>query len=295
MKVFVTGAGGYIGGSLVERLRDSGAIVVGLVRSEEKANALRYRGIHAIVGDLTDTPGVLRGADGADVIVNTAEADDVDLIRPLLAGIEGTGKRFIHTGGSSIVVDDAQGESASGLVYDDDAPFSPQPHREPRVNVDRLVRAAGIRHGLRTVVISPTMVYGRGRGLKSDSHQIPLLAAKSRSLRAGVFIGRGRPIWSAVHIDDLLDLYLLTIERAPSGSFFFAEAEETSFGQIAVALSYALGFGGRTVSWPLAQAVAEIGEVARIALATNCRVRATHARRLLNWRPSRPKLAESLT
>ena len=294
MKIFVTGASGYIGGSIAEHLRDGGHQVLGLVRSTEKASALRQRGIEPVLGDLTDAAAIAYGVAASDVTINTAEADDIDLVRPLVAALAGTGKGLIHTSGSSIVVDDAKGEVAGTTIFHDDQPYTPMAHRLPRIAVDRMVRCAGVTEGIRTSVICPTLVYGQGRGLKSDSHQIPALVAKSREVGAGVFVGRGKPIWSNVYVGDLVELYALAAEMAPSGAFFFAEAGESSFLRTAEAISIALGFEGRTSSWSLDEASAEIGPVAQVALATNCRVCATNARRLLGWAPSGPSLAEAL-
>lgn len=294
MNIFITGASGYIGGSLAEHLRDAGHTVTGLVRTEENALALRSRGVAPVVADLTDTKAIEATIRSADVVVNTAEADDADKLRPLLALLAGTGKGLIHTGGSSVVVDDAKGDSAGDQIYADDTPFAPMGHRLPRVAVDKLVRSAGVADGIRAAVISPTMVYGVGRGLKRDSHQIPLLTATSLKRGAGVYIGKGLPTWSSVYLGDLLSLYSLAIAKAPAGAFFFAESQESTFHDIATSISLALGFEGRTASWPLDQAVEEAGLVARVALATNCRVRAVNARQLLGWKPTGPTLREAL-
>lgn len=295
MRILVTGATGYIGGSLAEHLRDAGHTISGLVRSDERAAFLRGRGILPVVGSLADKDILAAEGGDVDVIVNTAEADDTDLVRNLLAALDGTGKLLVHTSGSSIVVDDAQGAFASETVLGDDMPYAAMPHRAARIETDRVVRTAGVAGGLRTAVVCPTTVYGEGRGWKRDSHQIPLLVSKSIERGAGVYIGAGKPVWSNVYIGDVLDLYALVIEKAPSASFFFAENGEASWAAIAEAISASLGFGGRTESWPLDEAVAAIGGVARVALATNCRVRATNARRLLGWTPSGPSLAEALS
>jgi nucleoside-diphosphate-sugar epimerase len=294
MKIFITGASGYIGGSVAVHLRDQGHDVTGLVRSDENAARLAALGVVPVVGHLAETAVIARAVQASDAVINTAEADDVDLLKPLLAALMGTGKALIHTSGSSIVVDDAQGEIASSIIFDDDDPYTPMLHRLKRVAVDRLVRTAGVSDGIRATVICPTMVYGAGRGLRRDSHQIPLLIAKSRSIGAGAYIGKGAPIWSNISIDDLVTLYSLAVEKAPAGAFFFAENGEATFLEIAETISRSLGLSGETQSWSLDDAIAEIGGVARVALATNCRVRATNARRLLGWAPDGPSLTEAL-
>ena len=294
MKIFITGASGYIGGSLAEHFRDIGHVVSGLVRTEENASKLRQRGIEPIVGDLSDVDAINRGARGSDATINTAEADEVDLLKPLISAVAGTGKALIHTSGSSIVVDDARGDVAGKVIFEDDAPFVPLPHRLKRVAVDHLVRTAGVTSGIRAVVICPTLIYGEGRGMKRDTHQIPLLARKSRERGAGVYIGKGAPIWSNVFIGDVMTLYALAVEKAPAGAFFFAENGEASWAATALAIARSLGLGDHTESWALEDAVAEVGGVASVALASNCRVRATNARRLLGWQPNGPSLADAL-
>ena len=293
MKIFITGASGYIGGSLSEYFRDTGHHVLGLVRSEENAARLRQRGIEPIIGDLSDVAAINRGTRGSDATINTAEADEVDLLRPLISALSGTGKALIHTSGSSIVVDDARGDASSEELFEDDMPYVPMPHRLKRVSVDHLVRTAGVTQGLRAAVICPTLIYGMGRGMKRDSHQVPLLAKKARERGAGIYIGKGAPIWSNVFIGDVMALYALAVEKAPAGAFFFAENGEASWSATALAIGRSLGFGDHTESWALDDAVAEVGGVALVALASNCRVRATNARRLLGWRPSGPSLTDA--
>jgi nucleoside-diphosphate-sugar epimerase len=162
--------------------------------------------------------------------------------------------------------------------------------REARFAIDRFVRTAGITLGVRAVVLCPTMIYGTGRGFQKDSDQIPKLIRRSFACGAGVHIGKGLNRWSNVYIDDMIDLYLLALEKAPSGSFFFAENGEESLKHIAESISDALGFGGKTESWKADDAIAEYGDWARFALASNSRVRATNARSLLGWSPKGPSI-----
>jgi nucleoside-diphosphate-sugar epimerase len=107
-------------------------------------------------------------------------------------------------------------------------------------------------------------------------------------------IAKGLNRWSDVYIDDMIDLYLLALEKAPSGSFFFAENGEESLKRIAESISNSLGFGGKTESWPAEDAIAEHGDWARFALASNSRVRATNARSLLGWSPNGPSILKAI-
>jgi nucleoside-diphosphate-sugar epimerase len=291
MRVFVTGASGYIGGSVAERLRDSGHEVLGLVRSEEKGRLLKERGITPLLGTLDEAAILINGARQADAVLHAANADHSRAVETLVAALERSGKLLIHTSGSSIVADDAFGEYTSPVVFTEDTYFEPVPDRQPRVAINRAVRQAGIDKGIRTVVICPSMIYGAGRGLQPDSDQIPKLTALSQQIGAGVYFGKGLSRYSNVHIDDLVDLYLLAIEKAPAASFFFAENGEASFKEIAESISRTLGFGGRTQSLSVADVIRQYDAAARYGAAANSRVSAVNARRL-GWRPWRPSLAE---
>ena len=295
MKIFLTGASGYIGGSLAKKLIENGHEVFGLVRSKEKSTQLQTLGVNPILGSLDDSQIVGEAARAADGVINAANSDHRPIVETVLKVLAGTGKPFIQTSGSSIVCDDAQGESENPLVFTDDTPFDPIPQKAARVAIDKLVRKSGIELGIRSIVICPTLVFGRGHGLHKESVQIPRLVEQSRKRGAGVHIGQGLNVWSNVFIDDVVGLFVLALEKAPTGSFFFAENGEQSFKNIAESVSRNLGFGGRTESWDINEAARELGdELARFALASNSRVRAINARRLLGWKPSGPPVLEAI-
>ena len=291
MKIFVTGATGYIGGSVAEQLVVSGHTVLGLVRSREKAFLLKERGIDPVVGTLDDWGVLTDAAHAADAVIHAASADHPGSVLTLVGALERSAKPLIYTTGSGIVADSAGGEYASSSVFTEDAYFEPVPLRRPRVEMNRLVREAGISKGIRAVVICPTMIYGAGRGVQPDSDQLPKLVALSRQLGAGVYFGKGLNRYSNVHIDDLVEVYMLALDKAPGGSFFFAENGDASFKEIAEMVSHALGFEGRTVSLSVEDLVRQYGEAGRYGVTSNSRVSALNARRL-GWSPKGPSLAE---
>lgn len=289
MKILVTGATGYIGGSVAERLVALGHHVTGLVRSTNKVVALKERGIEAVVGTLDDAEILADAADKADAVIHAASADHPGSIVTLVSALERTAKTLIYTTGSGIVADSAAGEYAGFVVYTEDTYFEPVAFRRPRVAMNRFVREAAIDKGIRSIVICPPMIYGTGRGLQPDSDQIPKLIALSKQLGAGVYFGKGLNRYSNVHIDDLVDLYVLALEKAPGGSFFFAENGDSSFKEIAGLISRALGFGGKTVSLPIEEVVRQYGEAGFYGVASNSLVRAVNARRL-GWSPKASSL-----
>jgi nucleoside-diphosphate-sugar epimerase len=293
LKVFLTGATGYIGGSVAQRLLEAGHQVLGLTRDAQKAEALRRLGVAPVIGDLAQQSLLADTARQADAVINAADADNRAVAETLLDALAGSGKRYIQTSGSSIVATDAGG-SLLDAIYDEDTPFTPDPARATRVAIDRLVTASTAR-GVHPIVICPTLIYGRGLGLNKRSIQLPKLIASSKAAGVGLHIGKGENRWSNVHIADLADLYRLALERAPAGSFFYAENGENSFKEVAAAISTLLGFQGRTAEWPLADAAAQWGDTrVRYSLGSNSRVRARKARELLGWRPHRPSLLESI-
>jgi nucleoside-diphosphate-sugar epimerase len=293
MKVFVTGATGYLGGSIAQRLIEGGYEVVGLVRSQEKSLQLKARGIEPLIGTLDDSGALEEGVSRTDATINAANSDHYFAVQTIINAMAGTGKTLIHTSGSSIICDDAMGAFSSENFYADDAPFPPMLHRVPRIEIDRIVRIAGVVKGLRAVVIAPSMVYGKGIGLSLESDQLPKIVARSRELGAGVYLGQGLNIWSNVYIGDLVDLYAAALKAAPSGSFFFAENGELNMVEVARAVSYSLGFDGKVNSWEIGDAIAHLGGFGRVALASNARVRAVNAR-LLGWDPRGPSLTAAL-
>lgn len=293
MKVFITGATGYIGGSIAARLVSDGHRVSGLVRTPERAAALEARGIAPVVGDLADTALVARAAAEADAVINTANSDNRPVVDAMLAALKGTGKTFIQSSGTSIVADLADGER-EGPVYEETTPVHPLPMRAGRVALNDAVLAAAA-HGIRSLVVCPSLIYGDGTGLHRDSIQIPWLIALARQHGIGCHLGAGRNIWSNVHIDDLVDLYVAALDRAPPGAFYYAENGENAMREAAAAVSRMLGFGGATRAMTVEEAVAVWGEgPARYTMGSNSRVKAVRARAELGWKPHRPSLIDEI-
>jgi nucleoside-diphosphate-sugar epimerase len=184
--------------------------------------------------------------------------------------LAGTGKTFIQTSGSSIVGDKAAGEP-SDKIYDETTPVHPLPEKAPRVAINEAVLAAAGR-GVRAIVLCPSLIYGKGSGVHADSVQIPRLIALAKASGIARHVGRGENIWSNVQIDDLAELYLLALDKAAPGSFFYAENGEASMKAVAQAISRMLGMGGRPEAWPLDEAAKAWGrESAEFTFASNSR------------------------
>jgi len=292
MKIFITGASGYIGGSLATALVAQGHTVSGLARSDDTAAALQKLGIGAVRGTLDDAGVLSEAARAADVTVNAANAGHRGAAEAMVKALAGSGKTFVQTSGSSIISTRARGEYVEA-VFDEDTPFTPMPSRAARVATDTMVRAAA-GNGVRSIVIAPSLIYGLGHGLNPHSIQVPWLIALAKKAGAPRHIGPGENRWSNVHIDDLVALYRLAIEKAPPGAFYFAENGENSMREVCEAIGRMLGQGGRTQSMTVEQAAAEWGEgPAEDTMGSNSRVRARRARAELGWTPrARPLIEE---
>ncbi|HET7806442.1 MAG TPA: NAD-dependent epimerase/dehydratase family protein [Pseudolabrys sp.] len=293
MKIFITGASGYIGGSIAAALLSAGHQVSGLARSDNVAAALAKLGVTPVNGTLDDAEVLARAAHDADATVNAANAGHRAAAESMLKALAKTGKTFLHTSGSSIVGTRARGELVE-KVFDEDTPFAPTPQRAPRVEIDKMVRSAA-HNGVRSIVIAPSLIYGPGRGLNPHSIQVPWLIRLAKKFGVPKHIGPGENRWSNVHIDDLIKMYALAIEKAPAGTFYFAENGENSMREICEAIGRMLGQGGRTQAMTVEEAAGEWGAgPANDTMGSNSRVRATRARRELNWRPMGPSLIEEI-
>lgn len=236
-----------------------------------------------VVGTLDDTALLYAFARDADCVVNAASSDHREAVETIIAALSGSGKTFLHTSGTSVIADDAQGAHGDAIVFDETTPIV-EPAKAERRAIDRLVMSAASL-GIRSAVICNSMIYGDGLGLRRDSAQLPLLAAIARDAGAVRVIGKGLNRWSNVHVADVADLYLRAVHAAPPGGFYYAENGEASFAQIGRALAARLGLRS-VVEWDVADAAQALGHSrAHFSLASNSRVKALRARRELGWAP----------
>jgi nucleoside-diphosphate-sugar epimerase len=294
MRVFCTGASGYIGGSIAIALVAEGHQVSGLVRSEEAAAKLRALGIEPVTGTLNDAGVLADAARRAEVVVNAASADHRGAATAMLDALVGSGKTFVQTSGSSIVGKRSAGQRAED-VYDESTPVTPSPARAARVALNDFILSYQAK-GVRPIVICPSLIYGVSRGPKRHSMQVPWLIALARkSGGTARHYGPGENVWSNVHIDDLVDLYLLAIKAAPAGAFYYAENGENSMRELGAAISRMLGQDGTTRPMTLEEAAAEWGEgPAQDTMGSNSRVRAVRARKELGWAPHARSLVSEI-
>jgi nucleoside-diphosphate-sugar epimerase len=293
MIVFITGASGYIGGTVAMLLVKQGHNVRGLSRTQNGADQLSRLGITPVMGDLDDSNVLIREANRADAVINAAHADHLGAVQAFVNALKGSGKAFIHTSGSSIIGDDARGEYATNAIFSEATPLVVDARKQARRDIDLVVLNAS-KENIRTSVIIPSLVYGEGTGVNKHSIQIPFLVSNALDQKVVQLVGPGLNVWSNVHIEDLATLYGLVLNSLVSGSdsgmFYFAENGEASFIAIAKAISQRLNIP--TIEHlPAELASGKWGAAkALFSLGSNSRVRSVRARSELDWAPKHDSL-----
>lgn len=276
MRVFLTGATGFIGSAIIPDLLAAGHQVIGLTRSDEGANRLTAAGAQPHRGDLTDLDSLRSGAAAADGVIHAgfdhdfarfaqnAETDRrvIEAIGSVLAG---TGKPLVVTAGVPVV----PGRPAT----EDDPPSSGE---SPRVSEETARALAG--HGVRASVVRLPQVHDRDKhGLAS--YLVDIARAKGVS----AYVGDGSNRWSAVHRLDVPPVYRLALEKGAVGASHHAVTEE-GVTLRAIAESIGRGLGVPVVSLPSDAAAGHFGGLA-FAIAADLSASGTLTRERLGWRP----------
>jgi nucleoside-diphosphate-sugar epimerase len=282
MRIFLTGATGYIGSAVLDAALRSGHQVVALVRDREKGERVGLRGAQAVVGELSKPKAFAAAAEGCDGIIHAAfeyskrgPALDREAIETLLgisrrAAESGRQPFFIYTSGIWVL-----GKTARPAA--EDAPLNPAPHVAWRPDHEQAV-LAGAANGVRTALIRPGIVYGGSRGIIGDM----LKDAANGLVRV---IGAGRNHWPCVYDRDLADLYVRIAGNPDASGIFHANDEgDERVNDIAEALANHAKTPADIRHVPIEEARAKMGEYAD-ALALDQRVRSPRAR-ALGWSPT---------
>src|SRR3954470_5222721 len=285
MRVFLTGASGYIGSAVAERLRAAGHQLTALARSDASAAKLQSADIQPVRGDFSEPKSVGHAAGQADGVISLATTYDPSIDGPaidaILEALAGSNKPFIYTSGIW-----SHGDTG-GKVVDETSPPKPATLVAWRQAVEDRV-LAGAKRGIRTGVIRPAIVYGRGGGIPAG------FVESARQEGAARYIGTGKNRWPLVHVDDLADLYLLALEKAAPGTLLLGvSGPSRPVSEIAAAASRGAGASGRTVATPLEEARKTVGPYAD-ALALDQQASGRRAQELLGWNPRRPDVLEEL-
>jgi nucleoside-diphosphate-sugar epimerase len=289
MRIFLTGATGYVGSAVMEALLRGGHEVTALVRDPEKAERVSLRGVQPVIGELSKPAGYAEAATNADAIVHTAfessarrqkvDRQAIDTLLDAAGRRAAAGHRacFVYTSGVW-VLGDTQGRAT------EDAPVNPTPLVSWRPDHERLV-LDGARGGVRTIVIRPGLVYGGARGIIGD-----LLKDASNGLVR--VIGEGRNHWACIYDRDLADLYARVVTADDASGIFHANDEaDERVEDIVEAIAHQAKMRPDVRHVPIEEARKKMGPYAD-ALALDQMVRSPRAH-ALGWAPTLHSVAGS--
>ncbi|GLX69844.1 SDR family oxidoreductase [Paenibacillus glycanilyticus] len=268
MRIFVTGATGYIGTEVVRELLAAGHQVVGLTRSDQGAEQLEAAGAEAFRGTLEDLDGLKRAAAGADGVIHLAFVHDFSNFAASLTtdlrAVEAMGEVLVDTGKPFIITAHANGVESENAVL------------------------ALAKRGVRTAIMSlAPSVHGT-----QDKGFVPLLIQTARAKGVSAYIGEGSNRWPAIHRLDAATLFRLAVEAAPAGSMLDGTHDEgIPFRDIAAVIGRQLNVP--VVSIPREEAEAHFGFLGMLAAHDFPRSSAA-TQELLGWKPVQPGLLEDL-
>ncbi len=286
MRVFVTGASGWIGSSLVPQLMDAGHQVLGLARSAGSAAAITGMGAEVLHGDLRDLEVLRAGAAGSDAVVHLAYQHDLGQVggAPADAAAIDAFADELSGSGRPVVVTGATQARPGRLATEADELVAAGPIAARITNLR--AAQASVERGVHAVLVMiPRSVHGPG-----ERHGfIPQLVSRARRQGVSGWIGDGTNRWPAVHVEDAATLYRLAVEQAPAGAVLHAVGDEgVAVRDIAEAIGRHLHLPARPLP------ATAFGMPLGALLGTDMPASSALTQRLLGWAPTRPGLLEDI-
>lgn len=280
MKILVIGATGFVGGAVARHFRGAGHDVTGLARSDRAATRLTTQDITPLRADPdSGLAPIVTAAASADVVVVAAQLTpetETTMVSALLDALTSSGKTFVFTSGSGVLLQRTAGAWSEDVFTEDD-PFTAEPLATERLAVERLVRTAAGRE-IRGMVVRPGLIWG-----PEDHGHVPMIYRSVARTGAACYVGEGLNTYSHVHIDDVTRLFELAVARGTGGGLYHAVAGETPNRWIAEAVGRDLGRPVRSLS--PAEAAEVWGEFGALIMGASSRIRAPRARTDLGWVP----------
>jgi nucleoside-diphosphate-sugar epimerase len=290
MRIFVTGASGWIGSAVVPELLDAGHEVIGLARSDASAKALTAAGASVQRGSLEDLESLRAGADASDGVIHLAYIHDFtqfdenaridrQAIETLGAALAGSDRPLVIASGTAALPAGRVGTERD--TVDPDHPLSERSVSEKTA----LALASG---GVRSASLRlPPTVHGDG-----DHGFMPSIIGVAREKGVSAYIGDGANRWPAVHRVDAAHLFRLAAEKAPAGSVLHAISDE------GVAWSAIAEVIGRQLDLPVVsiapqEAFVHFGWLGGL-ISADVPASSALTRELLKWEPTQPGLIEDL-
>ncbi len=290
MRVFVTGASGFVGSAIVKDLLDAGHTVLGLARSDASAASIAAAGASVHRGSLEDHDSLRRGVAMTEGVIHTAFIHDFSnmpaagetdrrAIEAMGEALAGSGRPLVVTSGLGVVMktplatEDQAADLRAGI-----------PHRVASEELTLSLASRGVRA---SVLRLPPSVHGEG-----DHAFVPALIAIARTKGESAYIGDGRNRWPAVHRLDAARLFRLALEHGTAGSRYHGIADEgVQLRDIAEVIARRLNIP--LVSKSPEEAAAHFGWLARFA-EIDRPTSSTQTQERLGWRPTHPGLLADL-